>query len=258
MSRVTGIALSLLYCSLCAAIASGCGGEDHPAGGTKLVGTQWVLDVSALGVSDAGSVTSWIEFARDRASGNDGCNMFTGSYETNGSSLTFGQLAGTLMACPGAADEVARKVTAALGRVRSYTLAGDALRLEDAGGRTLLSYTAGTPGVQGAWTVISVLYDDAIRSVAPDTHLTADFAADGGISGSTGCNSFHGDYTLDGTKLDIGPLAATKKACPSAEASKQEAGYLAALESAVRIQQIGPELTLFNANGQMAVTLTRR
>ena len=80
----------------------------------------------------------------------------------------------------------------------------------------------------------------------------------GTISGDTGCNTFHGEYTLDGRKLHIGPLATTRKACPSSEASKQEAGYIAALESAVRIEQAGPQLTLFNAKGQMAVTLTRR
>ena len=105
--------------------------------------------------------------------------------------------------------------------------------------------------------MISVLYDDAIRSVATDTKLTATFGADGSLTGSTGCNSFHGSYTLDGTAIEVGPLAATKKACASKEASAQEAGYLAALESAVRIDQVADDLTLLNAKGQMAVTLKR-
>ena len=258
MSRLARFALSVLSWSLCTAIVTGCGGDDHAAGAPALVGTQWVLDVSALGVDDAGSVNSWIELAGGRVSGNDGCNAFSGSYRLDGSKLTFGPLAGTQMACGGPADEVSRKVTAALARVRSYEVAGDALRLEDASGATLLTYAAGTPGVEGSWTVISVLYDDAIRSVSAGAELTADFSADGRISGSTGCNSFHGDYTLEGTKLKIGPLAATKKACPTPEASEQEAGYLAALESAVRIEQAGPQLTLLNAKGQMAVTLTNR
>ena len=61
-------------------------------GGAELVGTQWVLDVAALGVSGAGSVSSWIAFARGSASGNDGCNTFSGSYEVEGSKLKFGPL----------------------------------------------------------------------------------------------------------------------------------------------------------------------
>src|SRR3954453_15837736 len=74
---------------LCAMIVGGCGDEGSTrkasAGATELVGTQWLLDVSALGVSGAGSVSSWIAFERGRVSGNDGCNTFSGSYELDGS-----------------------------------------------------------------------------------------------------------------------------------------------------------------------------
>jgi heat shock protein HslJ len=260
---VTRLAVSLLGgLVLCTAVVSGCGGEDGPpgagAGGRGLAGTQWVLDVSALGVADTGSVSSWIAFARGgRVSGNDGCNAFSGSYQEEGSKLTFGPLAGTRMACGGAADDVARKVNAALGRVRAYERAADSLRMQDGGGETVLTYAAGTPGVEGSWTVRSVLYGDAIHSVVAGADLTADFSADGTISGNTGCNTFHGDYSLEGEKLRIGELTATKKACPTPELSEQEAGYLSALESAVRIEQAGPELTLLNGKGQMAVTLAR-
>ena len=239
-------------------IASGCGDDNPPARGPQLAGTQWDLDVSALGVSDAGSVSSSLAFERDRVSGNDGCNAFSGSYEAKGSKLTFGPLAGTQIACAGSADEVSRKVTAALGRVRAYEQTAGALRLKDAGGKTLLTYAPGAAGIEGGWNVISVLYDDAIRSVVGDTEPTAEFSADGTVSGSTGCNTFHGPYTLRGQELDVGRLSATEKACPTADASAQEAGYLSALESAVLIEQAGPQLTLLNAKGQMAVTLTRR
>jgi heat shock protein HslJ len=269
MARVTRFARSWLRRSalggvaLCAFAASSCGGDDGssgaPAAGRDLAGSQWVLDVSALGVPHAGSVSSWIKFAHGgRVTGSDGCNAFSGSYATDGSKLTFGPLAGTKKACGSPADEVARRVNAALASVRSYERTAGTLHLKDAGGKTVLTYAAGTPGVEGNWMVISVLYADAIRSVAADSHLTASFAADGTISGDTGCNTFHGDYTLQRTKLDVGPLSATKKACPTKELSEQEAGYLAALESAVRIEQTGSELTLLNAKGQMAVTLTRR
>ena len=247
--------------ALCVVIASGCGGEDGTpsasAGGTELVGTQWLLDVSALGVGGAGSVNAWISFARDNVNGNDGCNAFSGSYEVDGSQLRFGPLAGTKKACGGPAGEVSREVTTALARVRAYEIRADTLHMKDAEGETVLSYVANKPGVEGNWTVISVLYDDAIRSVVVGTDLTADFSADGTISGDTGCNSFRGDYTLEGEKLRVGPLTATEEACPTKEASEQEAGYLAALESAVRIEQAGPELTLLNSKGQMAVTLMR-
>ena len=255
---MTRFALRLSALVVCAVIANGCGDDDGGSSApAKLAGTQWNLDVSALGVSGADSVSSWIAFARDHANGNDGCNAFSGTYQADGSKLKFGPLAGTQIACAGPADAVSRKVSAALGRVRAYERSSDTLRMKDAGGKTLLAYAAQRAGIEGDWTVVSVLYDDAIRSVVADTEPTARFSADGKISGTTGCNDFHGPYTLQGTQLHIGPLSAAKKACPSKDASDQEAGYLAALESAVLIEQAGPQLTLLNAKGQMAVTLTR-
>ena len=176
--------------AVCAAITSGCGDEDGAPGasarGTQLVGTQWDLDVSALGVSDAGSVSSWIAFERDRVSGNDGCNTFSGSYQADGSELTFGPLAVTRMACGSPADEVSREVTAAIARVRSYELAGDALRMKDADGETALTYAAAADGIEGSWTVISVLYDGAIRSAV------ADAEPDGGFLGRRHDQRQHG------------------------------------------------------------------
>jgi heat shock protein HslJ len=120
----------------------------------------------------------------------------------------------------------------------------------------VVTYAAAAAGVEGSWTVLSVLYDDAIHSVIANIEPTAHFSADGTISGSTGCNHFEGPYTLQAKPLSIGPLTATEKACPTTEASEQEAGYRRALESAERIELAGPQLTLLDAKGQNAVTLT--
>ena len=63
---------------------------------------------------------------------------------------------------------------------------------------------------------------------------------------------------MDGAGLRIGPLAATEIACTEPEGvDEQERGYVEALASVVRFEQAGPKLTLFNAKGQMAVTLVR-
>src|SRR4029079_16516955 len=52
---------------------------------------------------------------------------------------------------------------------------------------------------------------------------------DGTVSGNAGWHDYTGPYTVDGDKLTIGPLAATKKACGPAE-SAVETVFLAALE----------------------------
>ena len=59
------------------------------------------------------------------------------------------------------------------------------------------------------WTVISVggTFVDATNPP------TMDFAADGTLSGTTGCNQFNGTYTVDGSKLTVSPLRMTLMLC---------------------------------------------
>ena len=65
---------------------------------------------------------------------------------------------------------------------------------------------------------------------------------------------FTGTYTVDGTKLTIGPLATTRKACASPKRiMDQETDYIAALSSSVSFQNDGIGLTLLNAAGQRSV-----
>nr|WP_242540405.1 META domain-containing protein [Trinickia mobilis] len=58
--------------------------------------------------------------------------------------------------------------------------------------------------------------------------LTLDFSTAGGqrrVSGFSGCNRYMGSYTLKNGGLSFGPLASTRKACPSA-AGDLERAYL--------------------------------
>ena len=95
------------------------------------------------------------------------------------------------------------------------------------------------------------------RSVIEGTKLTARFGSGGEVSGDAGWQlKPSGPDTSSGTRLRIGPLAATQRACVGAEGiDAQEAGYLAAaLESARRFEQQGSQLTIFDEQGRMAVT----
>ena len=253
--RIAGTAA--LVCA--AGLALGACAGDPGSGPPALPGTQWELDVGALGGAGSEEVSSFLRFGEDgRVSGSDGCNEFSGAYEADGSTLRLGPLASTQRACAGAAQEVAEKVAPTLDRVRSYDARSDTLVLEDGSGEPLLRYRASTPGVAGAWEATSVLYDDAIRGVLAGTTPTADFGDDGKLTGSGGCNTFSGSYEVDGAALRIGRPASTRRACREPEGvDAQERGYLAALQSVVRFEQAGPKLTLFNAKGQMAVTLAR-
>ncbi|MEA3641321.1 MAG: META domain-containing protein [Lamprobacter sp.] len=75
---------------------TGCGGEPR----ALLEGPEWtVSSLDGEPVPDEVSVT--INFLDDnRVAGSSGCNRFMGGYTLTGEGLSFGQIAGTMMACP--------------------------------------------------------------------------------------------------------------------------------------------------------------
>ena len=74
-----------------------------------------------------------------RMMGMDGCNSFHGAIETVGnSSLHFGSIMSTLMACSG--NETFDKISPALGKVTAYRIKGLKLELLDETGIVLLRY----------------------------------------------------------------------------------------------------------------------
>lgn len=82
------------------------------------------------------------------------------------------------------------------------------------------------------WLLASYGDPDNPTPVLPDSEITALFnAADGRVSGRSGCNNYFGSYTVDGDALTIGPLGSTMMACPE-PLMQQEQAYTAALQGA--------------------------
>ncbi len=53
-----------------------------------------------------------------------------------------------------------------------------------------------------------------------------------GVSGSTGCNTYNGSYTVTGSSIKISQLASTRKLCTDDAVNAQEAAILGALSGA--------------------------
>jgi heat shock protein HslJ len=77
------------------------------------------------------------------------------------------------------------------------------------------------------------------------------FEGEGRLTGHAGCNGFFGTYRLDGNGIEIGPLAATRKACPE-PAMRNETLLLGALASARGFERDGTRLTLIGRDGELA------
>ncbi len=106
-----------------------------------LIGTRWVVDGLVTGdavSSMPAGVVAALTFEAGRVNVEAGCNRGGGAVAVNDTTITFGPIGLTKMACAGPAMEVERAVVSALtGQVR-YTIEAGTLRLDaGAGGLTL-------------------------------------------------------------------------------------------------------------------------
>src|ERR687896_2220569 len=85
--------------------------------------------------------------------------------------------------------------------------------------------TMDLPGT--SWVLVDI---DGAAPVG-ETPLSLTFDEQGGVNGSTGCNRFSGEVTIDGPALTFGPLATTRMACLDPAQGEQETAFLGALES---------------------------
>jgi putative lipoprotein len=125
---LAAVAFSLIGCSQPAASSAVPSAAGPP---TELPGTSWVLQ----GISGAqlGTGVPTIEFGTDgTVSGSAGCNTFNGTYTVDGSSITFGPLASTKMACPVADMAVETAFLAGLAGATSWSIQALFLTLEGA------------------------------------------------------------------------------------------------------------------------------
>lgn len=175
------------------------------------------------------------------------CNGGSGEYTMDGSSLLFGPIASTLIACT--ADSQATVFAKDLNEVYSYVIeeghlflslkldtgimefapmeedvsADSAQSSEDAGGAELSGTT---------WQWEKSIYEgDLVVSTNDPSLYTITFNDDGSVAVQLDCNSGGGSYTVDGANLTVGPLRSTRMACPEGSQDGVFAEDLAAVVS---------------------------
>ena len=128
--------------------------------------------------------------------------------------------------------------------VLTPTNGGDALRFE----------RQAPPRLEGVqWEVTG--YNNGRHAVVgpkPGTRLTLMFQ-DGQLSGSSGCNQFHGSFEVEGKTLTIQVGATTRMACEDAVMS-QEQEFLSALQSATTWDIVRGMLDVHRGDGERVLT----
>jgi heat shock protein HslJ len=229
------------------------------AGGTTLIGTQWVLrqirvDGRELSIDGRPTLT----FDGQELSGNDGCNHFSGRATADAATLTVSDLATTAMACVGTG-----------GRTPSFALVDSMLQgevhwsIEDglltvSGEQGSLVYstaaTATTAGLTGAvWALTGATSADG-QDVPIAGRPTLQVST-GHFTAEDGCNTVSGRLTLQGASAAPNDVGVTERACaavPPSQASALLIDGVLGMDWRWRIQ--GANLTVANDRGTLSYT----
>jgi heat shock protein HslJ len=219
--RVTSLTIAIV------ASSAALGRAQENAGSKPLEGTHWkAIELAGKPVPNTDPKRdAHLQFqAGSRVSGSDGCNRVAGSYQLEGDRVTFGQMIGTRMACPGTTD-VERTFHEALKSAARLTVSGDRLELRDATGTRLAAFAAlaqpsgSSPSLALAgtsWQLVKFQGSDD-TTLAPDDRAkyTIAFGAAGRLTARVDCNRGRGTWKSSGSsQIVFGPLALTRAMCP--------------------------------------------
>jgi len=96
------------------------------------------------------------------------------------------------------------------------------------------------------------LVDLAGKPLVPNHQPTISFD-EGRVSGNASCNTYGGDYKLNGERIEFGMMMSTLMACADNAAMEQEQQYLALLGNAETWELRNGQLYLFSAEGETMV-----
>lgn len=209
-----------------------------PAQPAAIEGPTWVLQEQAVDGALAAlpeGVLVTLALQGDRAGGSGGCNSYFTTYELDGNSISFSEIGSTLMYCEGPGSDVETVYFTNLALVASWASDGATLTFSDASGNAILAYEAAPEaGVVGSWVAQGINNgSEAVVTSDITAEVTADFGADGSLTGWDGCNDYIATYQVDGDAIDVSDeIATTRMACASDELSEQSVQYVAALLAA--------------------------
>jgi heat shock protein HslJ len=102
------------------------------------------------------------------------------------------------------------------------------------------------------WRLVEINGQPALESV----EATATFA-NGEVAGSTSCNSYGGEYRVNGDLITIGTLVQTEMACMGEGIMEQEGAFTQAMMQAASFQATADRLEIRNGAGETTLVFTR-
>jgi len=248
------VALLAVFALTAAACSSGSSEPDTLTGQwdvAALINDSLALAVPVEGSSLTATITD------TEINGSSGCNSYMGAASIDGSAVSFGPLAGTLMACaePEVMDQEQVFVTL-LQSADEWEATSDGVDLKVEGATVIQLVATDTSLADTAWDVTAVNNQSGgVQSVVVGSAPTLIFDEESGVTGSTGCNNFFGSYSTDGDTIEFSGLGSTEMFC--ADTADQETWMLAALDEATTYAVDSQTLELFNSEGSRLLSANR-
>ncbi len=246
-------------------IAAGCGSssDDEPAaaGGPEVVddgsappppsveGTSWALVAGGGPAGDVPLVEGYpvtLTFQDGQLGGTASCNGYGASYRLDGNQLVLGDdLSSTAMACEPPESMTAESAyLAALGDVTDVDVVADELVLSGPASELVFTRQAEVPAAEligQPWVLDTLIQGETASSVAGDP-ATLLLDPDGTLTGSTGCRTLSGEYTISGASVLFTTFAADGE-CPP-ELTDQDNLVVTVLGDGFTVEIDGDRMTL--------------
>lgn len=261
MRRLSAV-LALLMAT---GIVAGCTSAAEPGQDPGSLEGRWTLTEL---ITDAGEMaepladtTVSLSFEENGVmGGNGGVNSFGGTYDAQASgSIKIEVNQTTLMAGTPAADAQEQRYLELLGEAARYVVTEESLELLGKDGGVLLALDRSVQRALTGTTWYCTGYNTgtgAVTSLVLESTITAIFADDGTLSGSSGVNTYSTRYeTRPMGGISISEIAVTEMAGPP-ELMAQEAAYLAALVKAGHYKIADDTLSIYGADKERPLIAT--
>ena len=243
--RLTALVATVLALAACAAPSAG--GRESAVPAVDLLGEWELVDGSAedSSVPVPPGARATIAFADGQAGGTSFCNSYRGAYTLSGSALRLDDLYVTEMACVD--EDVMAAETAywrALDAVDAAAVEDGELLLTGEGAELRFRQVTEAPPTElvGTRWVLETLVEQDMASSTVGEPAVLVLAADGALSGSTGCRTLTGRWARNGTTLVFPEVRATGD-CP-ADVGTQDETVLAVLDGERSAEVDGDLLTI--------------
>jgi heat shock protein HslJ len=193
---------------------------------------------------------TFIRFQEDGSiSGNAGCNNLMGGLmaSEDGSLTLDGPLATTRMACEQFMDAEWTFLTALEGAESFFINESGQLVInfkDSPDGYTHMIFTNQQNALflGTGWVLESMVTPEGEILISPANAPVINFAEDGSMSGSGGCNRISAEFTAEDGQLSLGEIASTLMACD--QGMEIEASFTEALRQVTKFEVIGDRLVL--------------